>query len=64
MSSYQTTQAAWINSKALQKVEQEMKAERFFGWMRSGHHHRLIVLQAQMDMIQTRQSRLGKKESA
>lgn len=64
MSAYNTTQAAWINSKALQKVEQEIKAERFLGWMRKGHHHRLTILQAQLDMIQNRQSRLGKKEVA
>lgn len=59
MSRYSTTQAAFVNSKALQRLEQELKAEKFFGWMRKGHHHRLVILQAQLDMVQTRQERLG-----
>lgn len=59
MSQYTTTQAAFVNSKAIQRLEQELKAERFIGWMRKGHHHRLIVLQSQLDMVHTRQQRLG-----
>lgn len=59
MSRYDSTQAAFVNSKALQRLEQELKAERFFGWMRKGHHHRLVILQSQLDMVQTRQNRLG-----
>ena len=42
-----------------QKIEQELKHERTWGWMRSGHHHRLMILQSQIDMVQGRMAILG-----
>lgn len=54
-----TTQAEFVNVKALQKIEQELKHERTWGWMRSGHHHRMMILQSQIDMVQGRMALLG-----
>lgn len=54
-----TTQAEFVNAKALQKVQQEFKYEQRWGWMRKGHHHRLMILQSQIDMVQGRMAILG-----